>query len=106
MVCFPVKNGWQLEHTSTRSSWRVEPTVHSVPHEPQCTFDSKYLGWISAFTAVLSSDAVRAGPRPAGGRRLCPVGSGRQADAATVSSATTRMRFLLLVACSNLTRPV
>ena len=37
-VCLPVKNGWQLLHTSTRSSGRVDPTVHSVPHEPQWTF--------------------------------------------------------------------
>ena len=29
MVCLPVKNGWQLLQTSTRSSWRVEPTVNS-----------------------------------------------------------------------------
>ena len=28
---------WQLPHTSTPSSGRVEPTVHSVPHEPQWT---------------------------------------------------------------------
>jgi hypothetical protein len=32
-----VKNGWQLLHTSTRSSERVEPTWNSVPHEPQWT---------------------------------------------------------------------
>jgi hypothetical protein len=44
-----------------------------VPHEPQCTFDSKYLGWMSAFTAVLSSDAVRAGPSPS---RWSPAMSG------------------------------
>jgi hypothetical protein len=39
----------------------VDPTVHSRPHEPQCTLASKYWGWMSAFTAVLSSGAVRAG---------------------------------------------
>ena len=35
IVCLPVKNGWQFPQTSTRSSGRVEPTVHSVPQEPQ-----------------------------------------------------------------------
>jgi hypothetical protein len=37
IVCLPVKNGWQLLHTSTRSSGRVLPTVNVVPHEAQCT---------------------------------------------------------------------
>ena len=37
MVCLPVKNGWQLLQTSTRSSGRVEPTVKVVPHEAQWT---------------------------------------------------------------------
>src|SRR5688572_8147121 len=50
MFCVPVKNGWQLLHTSTRNSGRVDPTVHSVPHEPQWTLASKYWGWISGFT--------------------------------------------------------
>ena len=40
IVCLPVKNGWQFAQTSTRSSGRVEPTVHSVPHEPQWTLAS------------------------------------------------------------------
>jgi hypothetical protein len=40
MFCVPVKNGWQLLQTSTRSSGRVDPTVHSRPHEPQWTFAS------------------------------------------------------------------
>src|SRR5436305_14398545 len=44
IVCLPVKNGWQFEQTSTRSSGRVDPTVHSVPHDPQWTFAWKYLG--------------------------------------------------------------
>ena len=30
----------KFEHTSTRSSGRVDPTVHSVPHEPQWTLAS------------------------------------------------------------------
>src|SRR3954471_3433270 len=37
IVCLPVKNGWQLAHTSTRSSGRVDPSVHSVPPERQGT---------------------------------------------------------------------
>src|SRR5437773_411184 len=53
IVCLPVKNGWQLPHTSTRSSGRVDPTVHSVPHDPQWTLAWKYLGWISGFTGAL-----------------------------------------------------
>ncbi len=40
IVCLPVKNGWQLLQTSTRSSGRVEPTVHSVPQDPQWTLAS------------------------------------------------------------------
>src|SRR6188508_3438067 len=103
IVCLPVKNGWQLPQTSTRSSGRVEPTVHSVPHEPQWTLASKYLGWISGFTKALLR------------RRPCralaqPVVAGQSgvvyALAAAVSTASTRMRFLLLVACSNFTLPV
>src|SRR3954469_16270554 len=72
IVCLPVKNGWQLPQTSTRSSGRVEPTVHSVPHEPQWTLASKYLGWISGFTRF-SSVAVRAGQWPS---RWSPVSPG------------------------------
>src|SRR3990170_6751150 len=69
IVCLPVKNGWQLPQTSTRSSVRVDPTVHSVPQDPQWTFASWYLGWMSLFTGVLLG-AVRTGSRcPAGGRR-------------------------------------
>src|SRR3970040_3092006 len=69
IVCLPVKNGWQLPQTSTRSSVRVEPTVHSVPQDPQWTVAWWYLGWMSGFTGALL-DAVRAGSRcPAGGRR-------------------------------------
>src|SRR5688500_1741042 len=64
MVCLPVKNGWQLPHTSTRSSGLVEPTVHSVPHDPQCTLASKYLGWISGFTCC--------SPPPPSARVRCP----------------------------------
>jgi hypothetical protein len=44
IVCLPVKNGWQFEQTSTRSSGLVDPTVHSVPQDPQWTLASKYLG--------------------------------------------------------------
>src|SRR3954465_7127282 len=69
MVCLPVKNGWQLPHTSTRNSGRVEPTVHSVPHEPQWTLASKYLGWISGFTKCSPPSPSVPGSRPAGGRR-------------------------------------
>src|SRR5512134_3970099 len=73
IVCLPVKNGWQLLHTSTRSSGRVHPTVHSVPHEPQWTLASKYLGWMSAYTGCSPPTPSVQGHRPAGGRRLRPV---------------------------------
>src|SRR5215213_9590547 len=71
IVCLPVKNGWQLPHTSTRSSGRVEPTVHSVPHEPQWTLASKYWGWISGFTRCSPPSPSAPGSGPAGGRRYC-----------------------------------
>ena len=44
MFCVPVKNGWQFAQTSTRSSDRVEPTVHSVPQDPQWTLAWWYVG--------------------------------------------------------------
>ena len=73
IVCLPVKNGWQLPHTSTRNSGRVEPTVHSVPHEPQWTLRFVILGMDIGLHEVLSSDAVRAGPWPS---RWSPAVSG------------------------------
>src|SRR2546423_7917726 len=46
--CFPVKNGWQFEHTSTCSSGLVEPVVNVLP-QAQVTFAWMYLGWILSF---------------------------------------------------------
>ena len=102
MFCLPVKNGWQLLQTSTRSESRVEPTSNSMPHEPQWTFAWWYLGWMSGFTEC-SFDAVRR-VVPAGGRR---AGSGSYASEATGSAATgmIRTRFLSRVSCSKRTFP-
>ena len=100
IVCLPVKNGWQFAQTSTRSSGFVDPTVHSVPQDPQWTLASWYLGWMFGFTW----NNVSFAPHSARARRYRG-----QASAATGSSAasagSTRTRFLVLVACSNLTRP-
>src|SRR3954470_22728729 len=74
IVCLPVKNGWQFAQTSTRSSGLVEPTVHSVPQDPQCTLAWKYLGWISGFTMCSPPTSSVPGSGPAGDRRLSPVG--------------------------------
>src|SRR6476469_7750868 len=113
IVCLPVKNGWQFEQTSTRSSSRVDPTVHSVPQDPQWTLASKYLGWMSGFTMCSPPTSSVPGDGPAGDRRLVLVGrqafaaavfwraaGAALAEAVTASTASTRIRFLVLVACS------
>src|SRR5687768_16106809 len=51
MRCSPVKNGWQLEHTSTRISAFVERVRHSLPHE-QRTTESTYSGWMPVFMLI------------------------------------------------------
>ena len=62
------------------------------------------LGMDIGLHEVLSSDAVRAGQWPS---RWSPVSPGFvYALATVVSTASTRMRFLVLVACSNFTLPV
>src|SRR5205823_9138420 len=50
--CFPVKNGWQLEHTSTWSSGFVEPVTKVLP-QAHVTFAWTYLGWIFSFMSCL-----------------------------------------------------
>ena len=50
ILCDPVKNGWQEEHTSTRmSSLKVERVTSSQP-QLQVTLISLYFGCIPDFT--------------------------------------------------------
>lgn len=48
----PVKNGWQLEQISSRSSFMVLPVFQVAPQE-QWTVTSWYWGWIFSFTGGL-----------------------------------------------------
>jgi hypothetical protein len=65
------------------------------------------LGMDVGLHVSFSSDAVRAGRLPS---RWSPalwcVGQAGVAGASTASAASTRIRFFVLVACSNLTLPV
>ena len=104
IVCLPVKNGWQLPHTSTRSSGpgRADRPLGAARAAVDLGF--VILGMDIGLHVMLSSDAVRAGRWPS---RWSPVYPGLStALAAAVSTASTRMRFLVLVACSNFTLPV
>src|SRR5262245_11296055 len=44
--CFPVKNGWQLEQISSRSSWPLVDRVVQFAPQAQCTFTVTYSGCI------------------------------------------------------------
>src|SRR5690349_21297120 len=58
--CLPVKNGWQLEQISRRSSWFfVERVVHVAP-QAQWTLTILYSGWIPGFMALLRNTYLRA----------------------------------------------
>src|ERR1700730_5656697 len=48
--CRPVKNGWQFEQISRRSSFFVERVFHVAP-QAQRTSTSWYFGWIPSLTA-------------------------------------------------------
>src|SRR5690606_42047134 len=60
----PVKNGWHLEQTSTRSSFWVEWVVNVSPHE-HVTVASNHSGWMPAFIAI--------SPRSSHGQTFEPV---------------------------------
>jgi hypothetical protein len=50
-LCFPVKNGWQFEHISTRISFLVEAVSILFPHA-QVISVGAYAGWIPVFILV------------------------------------------------------
>ena len=81
IVCLPVKNGWQLEQMSTRSTARVEPTANS------CGTSRRRPARGIGMDVGLHADVS------------CRLRRRRR-------SASMRMRFLSRRSCSNLTRPV
>ena len=51
--CWPVKNGWHSEQTSSLSSGLVDIVINVLPHA-QVTLHSTYLGWIPSFMLIPS----------------------------------------------------